>query len=124
MYAMKANKESRDQVHKFWENRARYQKARVPSMKRLNTLIGMADWPASEWTQTDKELYALGRVRATDKFFKTFGIHVKEQTVEPHLCQFVKTKDMMQKFLPALRSNRMGLDYDKIDFEFVNPLKK
>ena len=93
-------------------------------MKRLNTLIGMADWPESEWPQADKELYTLGRVRTTTKFFKTFGIHVAEETVEPHLCRFVKGREMMEKFRPALRENGMGLDYDKIDFEFVDPDKR
>lgn len=28
---------------------------------------------------------------------------------------------MMKKFSPALRSDGMGLDYDKIDYEFKDP---
>lgn len=58
-------------------------------MKRLNALIGMSDWPAEEWPQQDKDLYTLGKVRSSEKFFKTFGIHDKEHTVEHHLCRFV-----------------------------------
>ena len=64
-------------------------------MKRLNTIIGMADWPTSEWPQQEKDLYGLGKVRDTEKFFKTFGIHLKEQRVEHHLCRFVG-KPMMK----------------------------
>ena len=101
-----------------------YGASKRPAMKRLNTLIGMADWPENEWPQTDKELYGLGKVRTTEKYFKTFGIHAKEQTVEANLCVFVKGPRLMQILLPALRENRMGLDYDKINYEYVDPKKK
>lgn len=30
---------------------------------------------------------------------------------------------MMKVFLPALRENHMGIDYDKIDYEFVDKWK-
>lgn len=120
MYALKANKKQRNRVDKFWENLLLYLSAKQPAMKRLNTLIGMADWPENEWPQEDKELYTLGQVRNTTTFFQTFGIHIEEQTVEPHLCKFVQTPAMMQAFMPALRQNGMGLDYDKIDYEYVH----
>lgn len=119
MYAIKENKVRRQKVHKFWENGSLYKKAAAPAMKRLNSLIHLIDWPEEEWVQDEKDLYTLGRVRSVEKYFATFGIHVKEQTVEGHLCRFVG-KPMMKIFLPALRSNRMGLDYDKIHYEFVD----
>jgi [Skp1-protein]-hydroxyproline N-acetylglucosaminyltransferase len=120
MYAIKENKERRKKVPLFWENSSRYQGAGMAAMKRLNSIIGMGDFPASEWPQDEIHKYGLGRVRATDKFFATFGIHVKEQKVEQHLCRFVG-KPMMEVFLPALRSNGMGLDYDKIHYQFKDP---
>jgi hypothetical protein len=89
-------------------------------MKRLNSIIGMADFPTIEWEQKDIQKYGLGKVRKTEKFFEVFGIHVKNQTVEHHLCSFVG-KPMMRVFLPALREDHMGLDYDKIDYQFVDP---
>ena len=122
MYALRENKSKREKVKKFWENARLYQAAQQPAMKRLNTLIEMADWPEKEWPQQDKDLYSLGHVRTTQKFFKTFGIHVEEKTVEHHLCQFVGSESMVQVFMPALRKNRMGVDYDKIDYEFVDPM--
>jgi hypothetical protein len=91
------------------------------AMKRLNSIIGMGDFPATEWSQDEAHKYGLGQVRNVDKFFKVFGIHVKNQTVEQHLCSFVG-KPMMKVFLPALRENHMGLDYDKIDYVFVDPM--
>ena len=40
--------------------------------------------------------------------------------MEGHLCQFVG-KPMMKVFKPALRRNRMGLDYDKIITSLKTP---
>jgi hypothetical protein len=95
MYAIKENAERRKKIPLFWENGSLYRSAAVPAMKRLNTIIGMANWPTDEWPQQEKELYSLGKVRETSKFFETFGIHVEEQTVEHHLCRFVG-KPMMK----------------------------
>jgi hypothetical protein len=92
-------------------------------MKRLNTIIGMAHFPESEWPQQDKVKYGLGNVRQVQQFFDTFGIHVQNQTVEQHLCRFVG-RPMMDKFLPFLRSNGMGIDYDQISYRFVDPVPK
>jgi hypothetical protein len=33
-------------------------------------------------------------------------------------------KPMMKEFLPALRANHMGLDYDKISYEYVDAAKQ
>lgn len=64
--------------------------------------------------------YGLGGARTTDKFYETFGIHVKEKTVERHLCQFVKNK-MQNMMMPNLRSDGMGIDYSKIHFRWKDP---
>jgi [Skp1-protein]-hydroxyproline N-acetylglucosaminyltransferase len=120
MYAVKANLERRQKVPLFWENVETYRGAGLQGMKRLNSLIGLIDYPVEQWPQEDKELYGLGQLRDTAKFFKTFGIHTNNSTLEPHLCKFVG-KPMMRVFLPALRENRMGLDWSKIDYTFVDP---
>lgn len=105
----------------FWENTNTYSGVAKKAMKRLNSLIGLIEYPFSEWLQDDKTAYGLGTIRNTSKFFKTFGIHTAKHTVEGHLCRFVG-KPMMKEFLPALRKNRMGLDWDKISYVFVDPL--
>lgn len=120
MYAIKENEQRRKKVPLFWENSNLYQGAGQRAMKRLNTIIGMGNFPESEWSHDEVHKYGLGKVRKVEKFFKVFGIHIQKQTVEQHLCSFVG-KPMMRVFLPALRENHMGLDYDKIDFVFVDP---
>lgn len=121
MYAVKENKERRQKIPLFWENSKLYRGVGVKAMKRLNTIIGMADFPVSEWPQDDKIRYGLGHVRKAEKFFETFGIHIAEQKVEQHLCRFVG-KPMMKEFLPALRADGMGIDYDKINYRFTDPV--
>jgi [Skp1-protein]-hydroxyproline N-acetylglucosaminyltransferase len=120
MYAIKENEARRKKIPLFWENSNIYEGVGKNAMKRLNNIIGMADFPSVEWEQKDIQKYGLGKVRKTEKFFEVFGIHVKNQTVEHHLCSFVG-KPMMRVFLPALREDHMGLDYDKIDYKFVDP---
>jgi Glycosyltransferase (GlcNAc) len=120
MYAIKENEERRKKIPLFWENANLYEGVAKQAMRRLNTIIGMANFPRNEWKQDEIQKYGLGQVRTTDKFFDTFGIHVDSQTVEHHLCSFVG-KPMMNEFLPALRVNRMGLDYDKINYQFKDP---
>jgi [Skp1-protein]-hydroxyproline N-acetylglucosaminyltransferase len=120
MYAVKENRARREKIPLFWENVETYRGAALQGMKRLNSIIGLIDYPVDQWPQEDKELYGLGQIRDTAKFFKTFGIHTNNSTLEPHLCKFVG-KPMMRVFLPALRENRMGLDWSKIDYTFVDP---
>lgn len=74
------------------------------------------------WIRTDETRYGLGQVRDTKKFFETFGIHAESQTVEHNLCTFVG-RPMQKKFIPYLRPDGMGIDYDKLDFKFVDPKK-
>ena len=111
-------------LFQFWENEETYKGAGYLGMNRLNSIIHMQ--PDSEkdkqWIRTDETRYGLGQVRDTSLFFETFGIHVDSQTVEHHLCTFVG-KPMQKKFIPYLRPNGMGIDYDKLDFKFVDPRK-
>lgn len=91
-------------------------------MRRLNAIIGMESYTRNEWVMAEEDKYGLGQVRKAETFFDTFGFHVKEHKVEQHLCRFIG-KPMMNKFLPALRENRMGLDYSKIVYQFTDPDK-
>lgn len=119
MYAIKENEAKRKKVPLFWENGKLYTGVGMRSMRRLNTIIGMEDYPTSQWITDEQEKYGLGRVRRPETFFEIFGIDVKQHRVQQHLCRFVG-KPMMNKFLPALRTNRMGLDYDKINYHYVD----
>mmetsp|Transcript_21750 Transcript_21750/g.32380 ORF Transcript_21750/g.32380 Transcript_21750/m.32380 type:complete len:571 (-) Transcript_21750:1292-3004(-) len=122
MYAIKENKAVRKKVPLFWENARQYQGVDVKAMKRLNGIIGMGQ-EGDEYDTTDQEMYGLGHVRTTEKFFETFGIHTKEQKVEEGLCTFVG-KPMMSFFHPWLRKNGMGIDYDSIAFKYHSTWRK
>lgn len=120
MYASRDSSGKRKKVPLFWENANTYRNVGIKAMKRLNMIIGMANHPDEEWQHDEIQKYGLGKVRDKAKFFKTFGIHTETQTVEHHLCRFVG-QPMMKIFKPALRENKMGIDYDKIDFEWKDP---
>jgi [Skp1-protein]-hydroxyproline N-acetylglucosaminyltransferase len=118
MYAIKENKEKRKHVKLFWENGSMYGGAEVQAMKRLNGIIAMGD-PNDTYDHTDEDKYGLGKIRTTKKFFDTFGIHTDTQVVEEGLCQFVG-KPMMKEIQPHLRKNKMGIDYDEIDYKYIS----
>lgn len=122
MYAIKENKEKRKKVKLFWENSNMYRGAGEKAMQRLNGIIRMIP-EDQKYFDAEEQKYGLGKVRTTEKFFKTFGIHTETQTVEDNLCKFVG-KPMMNEFKPHLRANGMGIDYSKITFEFVDPVPK
>jgi hypothetical protein len=54
------------------------------------------------------------------KFFDTFGIHLEDHTVEDNLCDFVK-EPMTRLFSKFLRSDGMGIDYDRLTYKFKDP---
>lgn len=84
----------------------------------MTGIIGSSDEP---YNHIDEEQYGLGKVRSKETFFRTFGIHLENRTVENHLCWFAG-QNMQQVFLPiGLRKNRMGIDYSLIDYQFVDP---
>mmetsp|Transcript_12765 Transcript_12765/g.21217 ORF Transcript_12765/g.21217 Transcript_12765/m.21217 type:complete len:572 (-) Transcript_12765:49-1764(-) len=122
MYAIKENKEKRKHVKLFWENANNYGGAEVQAMKRLNGIIAMGD-PGDHYDHTDEQKYGLGKIRTTKKFFDTFGIHTDTQIVEEGLCSFVG-KPMMKEIQPHLRNNKMGIDYDEIDFQYLSAATK
>mmetsp|Transcript_18895 Transcript_18895/g.41147 ORF Transcript_18895/g.41147 Transcript_18895/m.41147 type:complete len:707 (+) Transcript_18895:298-2418(+) len=113
----------RDNVPMFWENSSIYRGSGDYGMNRLNAIIRMAtpsrNGKSKEWIRTDELKYGIGRVRDLQLFFDIFGIHVKEQTVEKHLCRFVG-RPMQKEFIPFLRTNEMGLDYDRITYRYVD----
>mmetsp|Transcript_22771 Transcript_22771/g.35144 ORF Transcript_22771/g.35144 Transcript_22771/m.35144 type:complete len:518 (-) Transcript_22771:86-1639(-) len=121
MYAVKQNKEKRKKIKLFWENSGSYTGVGAEAMKRLNGIIGMGR-PGENYYKEEEQKYGMGKVRTSEKFFKTFGIHTDTETVEQNLCRFVG-RPMLAEFKPKLRSNRMGIDYDKITYVFVDPLK-
>jgi hypothetical protein len=106
----------------FWENTEKYKGSGYLGMNRLNSIIHMQ--PKTEmnrsWIRTDEIKYGIGQVRDINQFFETFGIHVETQTVEHHLCTFVG-QPMQKTFIPYLRPNRMGIDYDKLNYRFIDP---
>lgn len=116
----------RKDVPMFWENVATYRGSGEYGMNRLNAIINMmppsTDGNTKDWIRTDELKYGIGKVRRLQRFFDVFGIHVKRQTVEKHLCLFVG-RPMQKEFIPFLRKNGMGLDYDRITFRFVDNQK-
>ena len=121
MYAVKENKAKRKKIKLFWENSGSYAGVGAEAMKRLNGIIGMGR-PGEDYYKEEEKKYGMGKVRTSEKFFKTFGIHTDTETVEQNLCRFVG-RPMLAEFKPKLRSNRMGIDYDKITYVFVDPEK-
>jgi len=123
MYALRENKAKRKNVKLFWENSNNFNGVEAKAMKRLNGIIGMVrEQDKNDFYHEDEQKYGLGKLRTPEKFYRTFGIHLNTQTVEHHLCSFVG-KPMKEVLSPALRENRMGLDYSKITYEFVDPKK-
>ena len=109
----------------FWENTSAYSGSGEYGMNRLNAIIRMlpdADAGTSGWIRTDELKYGIGKVRDPQLFFDVFGIHVEERRVEKHLCKFVG-RPMQKEFIPFLRENGMGLDYDRITYRFVDQWK-
>ena len=119
---------------KFWDLPTYNEDVEYTAMERLNTIIqltqkkkkkkkkGSSSLPSS-WFSKDSKLYGLGTVRNVDQYYKVFGIHRLNQSVEENLCMLVASKAMNEKFLPALRDDKMGIDYNHKNlqnFEFHN----
>ena len=113
----------RKDIPMFWENVDEFRGSGVYGMNRLNAIIHMKspsiNGESQDWIRKDEIKYGIGKVRDLQRFFDVFGIHVETQTVEKHLCRFVG-RPMQKEFLPYLRKNEMGLDYDKITYRFVD----
>jgi hypothetical protein len=72
------------------------------------------------WVSIDEKLYGTGKVRSVQKFLDTFGIDLKKMKVQQHLCRFVDAP-MTKIFTKAIRSDKMGINYDKISYQFKDP---
>jgi len=89
--------------------------AKNKSRKRLYSLIGLDNIIDED---TIPHEYGLGAVRDTAKFFTLYGIHASEQVTEHRLCEFVTTGNMHDEFVPHIRRDGMGIDYNRISFRF------
>ena len=73
------------------------------------------------WFNAEEKVYGLGKVRTIEKYTNTFGIDLSTKTVQQHMCRFVGAP-MNGLFIPHLRNDNMGIDYDKITFQFLDPV--
>lgn len=133
-------------VKTFWEHSSAYKGLEQASMARL---LGISDLLTTqesldahkentahveeevesfvlptpiEWNAIEERKYGLGKVRSVPKFLATFGINIFTQSAQHHMCRFVG-KPMNRMFLKHLRKDGMGIDYDKISFEFKDPVE-
>lgn len=122
-YAVGNNARVRNKVHHFWENDNKYAGTGKKAMARLLGIVHMnPEIPKTEWIHTEEDTYGLGGVRTPEKFYETFGIDVVGKTIQGHLCSFVNDQGRMHKqFTPMLRKDGMGIDYNKINYRFVDP---
>jgi len=122
-YATGKNAKVRNKVKHFWENGEKYAGTGKKAMKRLLGIVHMnPEVDPSEWEHVDTDRYGLGGVRTAEKFYETFGIDVVKKKTQGHLCQFVmETANMHKMFTKNLRKDGMGIDYNKINFHWVDP---
>ena len=117
MFAIKTNI-GRRQRHKFWEHETLYLGALDKSLARIVGITRMAGIHSpQDYFRRDEESYGIGKVRPLNKFYATFGIHPDTATIETQLCNFVQER-MHRQLQPFLRSDAMGIDYSRIDFQF------
>lgn len=112
----------RNNVPKYSDHDRMYAGAGIKAMYRMLGIVHMnPEVNPKEWDHTDEIKYGLGGVRTPERFYDIFGIDVVNKKNEGHLCRFVDTGDMHKKFTKALRKDGMGIDYDKIDYKFIDP---
>ena len=70
---------------------------------------------------SQEDMYGIGAVRTPENFYEVFGIDVVNKKTEKHLCQFVDTGIMHNKFTKLIRRDGMGVDYGKISYKFKDP---
>jgi len=117
MFAIKKNI-GRRQRHKFWEHETIYIGALEKSLARIIGITGMAGIHSpNNYFRRDESRYGLGHVRPVKKFYSTFGIHPDTACVENRLCSYVQ-EQMHRELQSYLRSDAMGVDYARIDFEY------
>ena len=122
IYAIRENKDKRNQVSNFNENEILFPGAKKDAYRRLNGIIDGDDGGATTTYNTiEEDRYGLGKVRSPTKFYNTFGINNEEHTIEESLCDFVQgtggITSMHATFMPQLRYDSMGIDYNRISYE-------
>jgi len=116
-YAIGPNMAKRNKVAHFWEHSNMYLGVGKKAMNRVLGVVHMNPEVSEEsWDHVELDKYGIGAVRTPEKFFRTFGIHVREKKTEQDLCSFVQNR-MHQMFSPHMRVDGMGVDYDQITFE-------
>jgi len=108
------HQKKRDKIPlRFWELPSYDPEVAFQAMQRLNTIIELKnnDNGGHVFPNELKE-YGTGKVRTVDRYYDTFGYHRDTRTMEPNMCMFVTSQEMNKKFIPALRPNTMGLDYN------------
>ena len=91
-------------------------------------ISGTSD-PANDYLNLEEDKYGVGRIRSREKFFKTFGIHPSNRTIEGDLCEFVKGYpdpdiSMNAFFKRFLRYDNMGVDYSRIFYHHKTPERR
>lgn len=124
MYALSKNRQRRLEVPLFSENRKPYKGLEEQALKRLASIIQLNNRPSDEepvdYIRVEEKLYGLGSARSPQTFYKTFGVNVENQSMENHLCWFVG-ENMQKRFLPHLREDGMGIDYETLNYSFQDP---
>jgi hypothetical protein len=124
IYAIRQNRESRENVSKFTENEVMFPEAKTKAYNRLNGIIGTGK-PSVDFTHFEEEKYGLGQVRSREQFFRTFGIQTDTREIEDGLCNLVQgtagKASMHASFTPSLRYDSMGIDYSRIRYEHKTP---
>lgn len=118
----------RPAIKYYNENEEKYSADLYPNaVKRVVGIVHLhPGLNASTWDHTDEDLYGLGGVRTPEKFYETFGIDIRKETVQAHLCKWVDAANadatMHAMFVPHLRPDSMGINYDEIDYRFKDPM--
>lgn len=100
------------------ENSSKYAGIGKKSMARLLGIVKMnPEVDPSLWSHEEEEIYGVGKVRSTEKFYETFGIDVVSKKTHKNLCGFVETGKMHETFMPKLRADGMGVDYNLVKYK-------
>ena len=108
--------DDKDSLKSFLDHESLYKGMAKLSLQRLDGLVGMSD--DDNWINDPNEIFGIGQARTLQKFHTSFGVHPREKITERKLCNFVSTGRMHKQFIPKLREDGMGLNYDQINFRF------
>lgn len=104
----------REKVPTFWENSELHVGEAERSLKRSMSIIKLTPGvSAAEWDHTEDQRYGLGKVRDVGEFYRIFLIDPINRTAVP-LCPFVNPGIMHKDFVPHLRPDGLGIDYERL----------